>query len=97
MMGAWVLGLFLTPWGRDPALLLIMVLGTVVGCALIAAQSRYRLPLDPLMAPQAAAALLAGAGVLGVRRRAAFWFLGAPALVFLVWVWVSYLPFSYPS
>ena len=95
VMSLYVMGLFLGPWSRTKVLLVLMVAGTLAGCALVAALTRYRVPIVPLMAPFVAVALMRWRELPTLARRPSFWLLGAPVLAFLVYVWVQYLPYNY--
>ncbi len=95
VMAGFVFGVFVARNDPDKMLTLIVVVGSLAICALVAAVSRYRVPLVPLMAPYAALALTRVADVKREVRRAPFWLLGAPVLVFLAVVWVMYLPLNY--
>ena len=95
VMSLYVMGLFLGPWNRTKVLLVLMVAGTLAGCALVAALTRYRVPIVPLMAPFVAVALMRWRELPRLARRPSFWLLGAPVLAFLVYVWVQYLPYNY--
>jgi 4-amino-4-deoxy-L-arabinose transferase-like glycosyltransferase len=77
---------------RDPyrAFLILMFLGTLAIYAVTGVQSRSRLPIEPLMAPLAADAILR-LRALGGRA----WLLAAPVLFFLAYVWAKYLPLNY--
>ena len=76
----------------DPyrAFLILMFLGTLAIYAVTGVQSRSRLPIEPLMAPLAADALLR-LRTLGGRA----WLLAAPVLIFMAYVWAKYLPLNY--
>jgi len=90
-----VVGATLGPWDADRAFLILMFLGTLAISIVTAAQSRYRLPLEPLMAPLAADAIFRLRELAGARAR--FWIVSGSILLFLVYVWIKLLPLNYPS
>ena len=95
VMALFIIGLIANTWDRDKALIVLMVMGSLSACALVAAVSRYRVPIVPLMVPYAAIALVSGPRLREAVRGPVFWLVGAPVLAFLAFVWTQYLPFNY--
>ncbi len=94
VLTAGAIGIFGTPLTADRTFLLLVILGNTALGVLVVSMSRYRLPMMPFLIPFAVNAVLTWR-TLFVGQGKLFRLLPLAAiLLFLVWSWIRYIPFS---